>query len=167
MTEPAAFSATYSDWKLIRSRGVVQLVFEVPVEAAGEAYDVLGGMPDQAKSVWCAVARLQPPQQEAAKPQPAVLPHILQSQAGATGKSYAQRIAMLCQAPAFRAFLRENNILCDGHSVVSTDDAAQAIRQYCEVASRSEICAGTAAGHRWLLLDSARLAWQEAPRVGA
>ena len=37
----AAFRASYSDWKLIKTRSVVQIVFEVPLEAADEAYQVL------------------------------------------------------------------------------------------------------------------------------
>ena len=58
--EPAAFSAAYSDWKLVRTRGCVQIVFEVPVEAAGHAYNVLGGMPRQDKSIYFGIARLDP-----------------------------------------------------------------------------------------------------------
>lgn len=58
--KPAAFSAAYSDWKLVRTRSTVQIVFEVPVEAAGHAYQVLGGMPAQDKSLYFAIARLDP-----------------------------------------------------------------------------------------------------------
>lgn len=58
MTAPAAFSAAYSDWKLIKTRGVVQVIFEMPVEESHLAYAALGGMPDQNQSVWCAIARL-------------------------------------------------------------------------------------------------------------
>jgi len=54
----AAFQATYSDWRLIKGRKCVQVVFEVPVEQADQAYQVLGGMPDPSKSVWCAIARM-------------------------------------------------------------------------------------------------------------
>ena len=55
-----AFSASYSDWKLIRTRGVVQIVLEVPIEAADHAYNVLGGMPNSASEVWVGVARFKP-----------------------------------------------------------------------------------------------------------
>lgn len=58
MSAPAAFQATYSDWKLIRSRKVVQICLEVPIEAAGQAYNALGGMPNPASEVWVGVARL-------------------------------------------------------------------------------------------------------------
>lgn len=59
MDKPAAFTASYSDWKLIKTRGVVQIVLEVPLKAADHAYNVLGGMPDFGNERWVAVAQLQ------------------------------------------------------------------------------------------------------------
>ena len=53
-----AFQATYSDFKLVKTRKVVQIVLEVPLEAAGHAYNVLGGMPTFGNEQWFAVARL-------------------------------------------------------------------------------------------------------------
>ena len=59
MTEkPAAFTATYSDWRVVKGRKVVQIVLEVPLEAAGHAYNVLGGMPTFGSENWFAVARM-------------------------------------------------------------------------------------------------------------
>ncbi len=60
MNTPAAFEATYSNWRVVRGRGVIQLVFEIPIENEKLAYDVLGGMPTT-NEVWCAVARLHTP----------------------------------------------------------------------------------------------------------
>ncbi len=54
----AVFEATYADWKLIKTRKVVQIVLEVPVEAADHAYQVLGGMPNHAAEAWLAIAKL-------------------------------------------------------------------------------------------------------------
>jgi hypothetical protein len=62
MTKPAAiFRASYSDWKLIRTRKCVQIILEVPLEGglAHAAYAALGGMPDPAAETWVAVARLK------------------------------------------------------------------------------------------------------------
>jgi hypothetical protein len=58
--EPAAFSATYSDWRVLKGRKVIQIVLEVPLEAAGHAYNVLGGMPKIGGEEWFAIARLDP-----------------------------------------------------------------------------------------------------------
>ena len=59
MSEPAAFTATYADIKTIKTRQVVQIVFEVPIEAAGHAYNVLGGWPDFASERWFVIARME------------------------------------------------------------------------------------------------------------
>lgn len=55
---PAAIGACYADFKLIRTRGVVQLIFEVPVEQASHVLEVMGGMPDNDKSSWFAIAKM-------------------------------------------------------------------------------------------------------------
>jgi hypothetical protein len=61
MTKPAAiFRACYSDWRLIRTRKCVQLVFEVPLEESNKAYEALGGMPNPGEEAWVAIARLNP-----------------------------------------------------------------------------------------------------------
>lgn len=60
MSEPAAFSASYSDFRIIKRRKVVQVVLELPIEAAGHAWNVLGGVPDPTESRWFGVARLKP-----------------------------------------------------------------------------------------------------------
>lgn len=61
MTEEAApiFSASYSDWKVVKTRQVVQVVFEIPIGAEGHAYNVLGGMPNHSKEAWFGIARLK------------------------------------------------------------------------------------------------------------
>ena len=59
MTTPAAFSASYSDWRIVKGRKVVQIVLEVPLEAAHHAYNVLGGMPSLGSEQWFAVARMK------------------------------------------------------------------------------------------------------------
>lgn len=58
MEEPAAFTATYSDLKVVRTRQVVQFIFEVPLEAADHAINVLGGMPSPMQERWFAIARM-------------------------------------------------------------------------------------------------------------
>ena len=63
MSEPdAIFSASYADWKLIKTRGVVSISFELPIDASGHAYNVLGGMPSPMDEKWFAIARLVKPE---------------------------------------------------------------------------------------------------------
>src|SRR5256885_2153532 len=97
----AAFQACFTDWKLIRGRKCVQIVLEVPVEAADEAYQVLGGMPDPGRFVWCAVAGLVEP---AAADKP-VKPRVKV----APDKRLAQQAGILCADPLFQKFLNLDN----------------------------------------------------------
>ena len=57
--KPAAFEATYSEWRLIKTRQAIQIIFEVPLHRSDEAYQVLGGMPQPGSEQWFAIARLQ------------------------------------------------------------------------------------------------------------
>jgi hypothetical protein len=59
--EPAAFGAEYVDFKLIKTRSTVQVVFEIPLGAADHAWKVLGGMPSQGESTWFGIARMKKP----------------------------------------------------------------------------------------------------------
>ena len=62
--KPAAFSADYADWKIIKTRGVIAITFEVPLKAADHAYNVLNGMPSYETQRRFAIARLNPEQAE-------------------------------------------------------------------------------------------------------
>src|SRR5689334_22551506 len=67
MTE-AAIKATYSDYRRVKGRKVLQLIFEVPIEQAPMVHDTFGE-PAPDGSTWVAIARLQEPaKQEAEKP---------------------------------------------------------------------------------------------------
>lgn len=59
--KPSAFGATYTDWKVIRTRGVIQIVFETPIEAEAVAYAALGGMPKGGGKDWFAIAKMKTP----------------------------------------------------------------------------------------------------------
>lgn len=58
MNDVAAFQGTYSMWRVVRGRSVVQITIEVPIEGADVAYNALGGMPAPGEEIWVAVARL-------------------------------------------------------------------------------------------------------------
>jgi len=166
--KPAAFQATFTDWRLIKGRKVVQLVFEVPVEGADAAYQALGGMPDPGASVWCAIARLQTegkvrPQAEAetnatAFTEKPALEAAPQARAGRLTK----QAGIACSDPRFWKFLTENDM-----PVANEHDAAVAVRFICHVASRKELIPRTEAGDEWENLFGRYLAWREAPEFAA
>lgn len=151
---PAAFRAIYSDWKLIRTRGVVQVVMEIPLEVADAAYRVLGGMPNPGESAWFAIARLDPEKVTATKP-------------AADKKRWhdmpaAQQAGILCAHPAFITFLREQY----RDYVVDEASAKKCIHELCEVSSRSQLTADHPRSLRyWNDMVAEYRAWVREPEV--
>ena len=111
MSAPRVLRARYADWRPVKGRKVLQLIFEVPLEQQEEALTMLGApLPD--RDMWAAIARLE---EGATIPRPAA------------GK-LAQRAGILCSEGAFRRFMR----------ATTEDEAAAQLRQHCGVASRRE-----------------------------
>jgi len=162
MTEPVAFKATYADWKLIKTRGVVQVVMEVPVGESDAAYEILGGMPVHGKERWFGVAALKSPVQKetAAKPRQTSSPNPT---GGAKQKmdwrdmQPAAQCALRCDQPAFQAFLRE---IYQHSAVRDSDSAAAAVRHICGVKSRSELSADHRRRVLWKQMDDQFQAWK-------
>ena len=168
MTAPAAFQATYSDWRLVKGRKVVQVVFEIPLEDANKAYDVLGGMPDPSKSVWCGIARLKHEgganqQFPNSDPTRNEAPRSPTTEGGARKRDWnelspAQQTGMLCHDPTFVRFLIEE--IEHDFSVTCPEDAATIVRQQCGVKTRADIVPGTDAATKWSRLYGRFLAWK-------
>lgn len=175
MTE-AAFKACYSEWRMIKTRATVQLVFEIPIEQADAAYQALGGMPIAAKEVWCAIARMiepvsrqlppaaenKPGAENPSPPSPTPLRADKIRQKWAT-MPYAKQVVLRGQEPIFWAFLRE---MC-AKKVSSEEEAAQAVREICCVNSRADIKPETEAETYWLDLEKWFDAWKVSDRVSA
>lgn len=154
----AAFQATYSDMRLVKGRKVVQFVFEVPLEGANTAYEVLGGVPNPAAEVWCAIARLDPNKVGVATPREAGPDHRPAPQADPPASHrLTTRAVMLSKDPQFHLFLQGLSKL----GCVTEEDAAVYIRAKCEVASRSEIKPGTAAATKLDFIESAFICWRD------
>lgn len=169
----AVIKATYSDWKLIKTRGVVQMIFEVPLNEADSAYQVVGGMPDAAGERWFAIARLDPEKvkggeannrrsiSEPDKTPPAPAPDQPARAKSWHDMSPAQQAGMLCAYPAFINFLRAEY----NSSIISNADAAVHVRSLCGVDSRADIDKSSAAQMRWRNLVSQYRAWMKEPEV--
>lgn len=184
MNQPAVFRACYSDWKLVKTRGVVQVIFEVPLAEADLAYKVVGGMPDAAAEKWFAVARLKPesevrlhnegqgghrPVTGSSKPNnTTAAPSILPSEARpATARSWTQlslanQAGIRCDEPAVWKFLSESYRQQVG-SITSKDSAKHAIYSICKVDSRADLVRHTPEGDCWQRLDDQFRAWMHEP----
>lgn len=168
-----AFRASYADWKLIKTRGCVQIVFELPVEQSDAAYQLLGGMPVAAREVWCGIARLTSPQPTTspveAAPRPSTAPpptagDEIKERRPFSALPYATQAGIRCSDPVFWAFLRE---MCakDAGDVRSEEQAKQAVYKICQVSSRRAIKPDTEATEYWLTLNKWFDGWLLKERV--
>ena len=136
-----AIQATFSDWGTVKSRKILQLVFEIPLEQQAEALTMLGApMPD--RETWCAIALLQNPGtvRESRRPDESASPPASPTPpAGAIytreERERAMRASvMLVRDPAFQAWAARKCGLDP-----SEDVAISVVRAECAIASRSEI----------------------------
>src|SRR4051812_27551859 len=147
MNSPAAFKGTYSDWRLVKTRGVVQIIFEVPLADSDAAYEILGGMPNQASERWFGIAAINTTK---AAPVEKERKEWRELQPSA-------QAAIRCEEPIFWAFLREVMTYPD---VQSADLAATAVRHVCKVNSRAHFNTNPAAKAVWQSLDTQYQAWK-------
>ncbi len=162
-----AFKATYSDWKLIKTRGVVQVVMEVPLAEADAAYDVLGGMPNPANETWFGIAPInlnQPakekpvtsPIRTPARPRSDTDKHQVGAKRDWRDLLPAQQAGIRSDEPSFTAFLKENHP-DDWHEA---SEAAECIRLICGVTSRAYLSTNQKARVIWHQLDTEYQAWK-------
>jgi hypothetical protein len=147
-----AFKATYSDWKLVKTRQVVQIVFEVPLAEADAAYELLGGMPAPASERWFGIAALAP------KPEPRPVPDKPLAGAKRDWRDLppSQQAGIRCEEPSFVSFLKEERS-DDWHE---SQDAAECVRLICGITSRSELGTNQKARVIWAQLNSQFEAWK-------
>jgi len=167
MTGPAAFRAVYADWKLIKTRGMIQVVLELPVEQADAAYEVLGGMPVAGKERWFGIAAIRNPEATpgVSDPAPAQVPQPRPERAKRDWRDLpaSQQAGIRCAEPVFHSFLEEE---ChDNLNEAGTYD--DCVRMICGVKSRSELDTNHKARVIWHQLDSQYQAWLAKERVGA
>lgn len=85
MKGDAITQARFVDYARVATRNAFKLIFEIPLENADKALEVLGGTPVTGKEKWCALALLDPAlfekkgqaeqQPEAPAPSPEKVPH--------------------------------------------------------------------------------------------
>lgn len=143
-----AFRATFSDMKLVKTRQVAQLIFEIPLSEFDAAYEVLGGMPNPASERWFGIAALA--HAKVQPPQPPVGKRDWRDIAP------SQQAGIRCDDAVFVAFLKEK-YPDEWHE--SVGDSAECVRLICGVESRTKLNDGA---HRvlWHQLDTQFSAWK-------
>lgn len=131
----AIFDAEYADFKPIKSRSVVQIIFEIPIEKANHVLQMMG-MPNYGTPDWYGIAKLNKTENgEGVVPTSRAVPEseLVSSPATSSTKwadmTYAQRAGMLSNDKDFWEFMR----------VSDKEEAAECIRKNCGVESRRYI----------------------------
>jgi hypothetical protein len=150
-----AIKAAFADWRPVKSRGVLQLVLEVPVEQTKHVLDTLGA-PIPGTEKWVGVALLVPPGASTSEPASTSQGESPSKAAGdvgaspqtkahaAPGGTYAKRAGILCNDSRFMGWL----------GTPDTASAAAWLRSITGVASRREYDTDPAARQRFLDIET-------------
>lgn len=160
MSAPAIISGDFSTFRHVQGRKVLQLVIEVPSEQAASVFSTFG-YPGSGNPIPVAVAKLVAP---IAKPEPT------KERRAFTDMPYAQQAAIRCREPAFQQYVADKapaawqalSKRSDGRP--PNDCAAQLVRDWCRVTSRSDIVKGTKPGDAWERIEAAFYAEQHGRR---
>ena len=121
----AAIRATFSDWRPVKSRKVVQIILEVPIEQAESVMKTLG-FPRPDAETWVAVALLK----EELKEKP-------RRQWG--DMTATEQAAIKCHDADFMQWMGAN----------TAEGCACAVRKHCGVQSRADLTTNTDARIKW------------------
>lgn len=111
---------TYADFKLVKTRSVVQMVIEVPIEQADTLVEMFG-IPNAGKETWVAVAGL----------------HVQTVERNEEATRAIQLAGMLCNAPSFGVWLRDHRGMDVDQN--NTESVAVALRELLGIKSRTEM----------------------------
>lgn len=153
---------SYSNLVIIKTRSVVQIVVEVPLERGKEVTDLLG-LPQPNAEIPVVVARMDPAKLEAQSNVVQLEDHR-QPETDAPNKpprSLAQIAGILCNSGAFQAFIQENSDGWDHRP--TSDEAATWLRANCGVNSRTELNSNDVAAQRFRKIRADYDAWMRVP----
>ncbi len=155
-----AIRAAWADFKLVKTRQVAQLIFEVPIEAADTALRSLGGVPRPDKETWVGIA---PITEEAATraPTPADKPKRIPI----GDMTRVAQAGMLCHDDRFIQFLSQQYEMPVNTRRPIAEDAAEFVRAWCKVTSRKQLDTDPDRGKVWDQLRAEYDVW--AKRIAA
>lgn len=159
MTANAIVAGTFADMRSVKSRSVVVLMIEVPIERANDVVAMFG-FPQPGAEVPVAVARLVMEQPKVEPPKAAPKPADERTPWDALPK--VQQAAIVCNDPEFWEWLHAQ---CPSARKIDANEAAEYVRFRCEVLSRKELDTDEAAATRWNELHGEFKRWRS-DRVG-
>ncbi len=147
----AAIQGTFSEWRMVKSRSVLQLVVEVPIERTADVLTALG-QPIPGQENWVAIARLAPSVATTARAVEGTAEPQSESRKRWNELPAAQRCAMRCADAAFQEWLGISAGL-GPHGCAK--EAARIVRETLGVESRRELTDNSVAAEIFERMDSA------------
>ena len=145
MADHAAIQGTFADLKSVKTRSVVQMVIEIPIERAEQVIKAFG-FPQPGAEIAVAVARLDP---EKAKASPAPLETPAKPKKRFHELPMPQQAAQRCNDAGFQLWLEQTSRTTTAHP----NNAADYVRWFCDVKSRADI-GDNMAGVKWDALNA-------------
>lgn len=148
----AVIQGSFADYRRVKTRSVMQLIIEVPIEQGIQAVGVLGE-PVPGTEIPVAIARLVPGAGTSSdSPIKTSLP-----EAGDRAKNYTAAAKLLAKDKSFHAFINGSTSMPDA---TSDEYIEQCIEGHCDVNSCSQIKDGTEAGRKFARLYAEFQEWQ-------
>lgn len=158
---PAAITAQLVDVRNVAAHKSVRLELHVPAEQAGLVMAAFG-WPTMADPVPVALARLHSPAEPIAKPE------APKERRPFSELPYSTQAAMRCREADFHKYCESTapTVWADLIRRGSTHDDAAAglVRNWCMVASRTDITKGRHSGDCWEAIEAEFYAWQRGMR---
>lgn len=163
MSQPAVFRATVQSYRSAASRGMFQIVLEVPEEQTPEVTTIAP------RGSWVVVAALAP---EAAAPATSGQEREVSAPPAPFNPDKRrwselplyQQASMRCREPRFRKFLEEE--CCGERDFNDEESAAAYVREYCMVISRRDISCYPEASMAWNRIEDRFQAWLRGAKAG-
>lgn len=170
MTANAIVAGVFADLKTVRTRSIVQMVIEIPVEHAAEVIDKFG-FPQPGAEVAVAVARLvdtsrsipwtPSPPADASRvlPEPAA---PVKERTPWDAMKYAKQVSVACGDPEFRVWLARTSPVQNYLAELTAAEAVQDVKARILISSRKELDADPEgpAVRRWNELHGEFKRWQ-------
>lgn len=143
MSAPAVVAGSYCDLKTIRTRQVLQMIIEIPLEQGEQLIDAFG-FPNPGAEIRVAVARLVDPTPTPAKQSDKSEAAKAAYNAKSEGEQAVVRAALLARDPRFQVYAKASN----------ETEAADYIRHRCVIDSRREIATSSVALDWFLTMET-------------
>jgi hypothetical protein len=156
---PCVIDAVFYDWRTVKGRKCLQLVFEIPIEKQGEVLTLLGH-PEPSGSKWCMIAL-----KDVGKPAQARGAENAATTAAKRAEdkpkrkfselSLAQQCAIRCEDESFQKFLNFHHRVSD-----HPETFPEMVRSLLNIGSRGELGKGNHdADNKWRKLESEYQQW--------